>query len=66
MTLHDKQSSKIAALNDRARESFSDCQVMLTSGISNLPDAVQFEIIQRVRSFDAFTPDNDPYGEHDF
>jgi len=66
MTLHDKQSSEIAALNDRARKSFTGCQVMLTSGIFNLPDAVQCEIIQRVRSFDAFTPDNDPYGEHDF
>jgi hypothetical protein len=24
------------------------------------------EIITAVRGFDSFTPDNDPYGEHDF
>ena len=32
----------------------------------NLPDAAQFEVLQKVRAFDAFTSDNDPYGEHDF
>jgi len=32
----------------------------------NLSDTAQFEVLQKVRAFDAFTPDNDPYGEHDF
>lgn len=40
--------------------------MVLTEGILNLPDAVRFEILQEVRSFEAFTPENDPYGEHDF
>ncbi len=31
-----------------------------------LSDPDRIEIVNRVRSFDAFTPDNDPYGEHDF
>lgn len=39
---------------------------MLTEGIQNLDEALRFEILQQVRAFDAFTPDNDPYGEHDF
>lgn len=37
---------------------------MLTPSIQaldSLPD-----LLDRVRWFDAFTPDNDPYGEHDF
>jgi hypothetical protein len=39
---------------------------MLTEGIQNLPENLRFEVLQQVRSFDSFTPDNDPYGEHDF
>ena len=39
---------------------------MLTEGIQNLPEDLRFKILQQVRSFDDFTPDNDPYGEHDF
>ena len=37
---------------------------MITQGVQaldNLPD-----LLDQVRRFDAFTPDNDPYGEHDF
>jgi hypothetical protein len=66
MTLHDKQSNEIAALNDLARKTFLGCRVMLTQGIQNLPDNLRFEVLQQVRGFEAFTPDNDPYGEHDF
>lgn len=39
---------------------------MLTRGIQDLPDNLRFEVLQQVRSFSEFTPDNDPYGEHDF
>ena len=66
MTLHDTRVREIAALNDQARTTFQGCTVILTKGIFSLPEAQQDEIIQQVRSFDAFTPDNDPYGEHDF
>lgn len=41
-------------------------QWLLTPGISALPPVAQIEIFAAIRSFDAFTPDNDPYGEHDF
>ena len=37
---------------------------MLTSGVQDLER--QLDILQKVRSFDQFTEDNDPYGEHDF
>jgi hypothetical protein len=40
--------------------------VFVTRGIHSLPVAEQATIFARVRDFDAFTPDNDPYGEHDF
>ncbi len=38
---------------------------MVTAGIAALPEAERATIIAAVRAFDAFDPDNDPYGEHD-
>ena len=40
--------------------------VYLTRGIDELPEQEKIAILQRVQTFDAFTPDNDPYYEHDF
>jgi hypothetical protein len=56
----------IAELNDAFRMSLFGGDVYLTRGISALPISAQEEIVGRVRAFDAFGPDNDPYGEHDF
>jgi hypothetical protein len=32
----------------------------------NLPEADRIAVLNKVFTFDDFTPDNDPYGEHDF
>ena len=56
----------ISELNDAFRRSFTGGQVVVTSGIRALPWDMQAAIIARVRSFDAFTPYNDPYSKHDF
>jgi len=66
MTLHNRRSREIAALNDLARKTLRQCRVVFTEGILALSGDDQFEILNKVRSFDSFTPDNDPYGEHDF
>ncbi len=66
MTLHNRRSREIAALNDLARKTLRQCRVVFTEGILALSGDDQFEILNKVRSFDRFTPDNDPYGEHDF
>ena len=55
----------IAQQNDDLRR-LGAGQVFVTAGIAALPVEDQAAIIDRVRSFDEFTPDNDPYGEHDF
>jgi hypothetical protein len=57
--------SQIAKLNDQFRRSSAN-DVYLTAGIATLPMAGQQAIVRLVRTFDAFTPENDPYGEHDF
>lgn len=41
-------------------------QVVLTRGIAELPQHDRWTVCEKIRSFDSFTEDNDPYGEHDF
>ncbi|MBX3559905.1 MULTISPECIES: DUF3768 domain-containing protein [Hyphomicrobiales] len=56
----------IAGLNDLLRTTFLTGRVMLTEGVRALPEATRQEVFTRVRTFTAFTPDNDPHGERDF
>ena len=56
---------RIRELNDAFRRTFSGGRVMMTSGVSELPDMVKAKALQLVASFDDFTEDNDPWGEHD-
>lgn len=60
------RSAIIAALNDTLRTTLATGTVMLTPGLQGLPPAQLRAVIEGVRRFTAFTPDNDPYGEHDF
>jgi hypothetical protein len=45
MTLHDKRSHEIAALNDLARNTFLGCRVVLTEGILTLSDMARMEVL---------------------
>jgi hypothetical protein len=56
------RSERIACLNDEYRKSRQG--FMVTRGVSALPDIT--EVISKVRDFNKFSEDNDPYGEHDF
>lgn len=38
----------------------------MTRGIASLDSEAQLEVCALIRDFADFTPDNDPYGEHDF
>jgi len=57
-------AAKIRALNDRARQSFTGCRVVITQGVQAMDDMA--DVLDQVRWYDAFTRDNDPYHEHDF
>jgi hypothetical protein len=67
-------TSHIAQLNDQFRRSAGRLTIpstipgilVLSAGIHTLPSTEIADIVEQVRNFQAFTPDNDPYGEHDF
>ena len=61
--------NKIALLNDELRRTLANSvssKVVLTQGVAALPENELAQLLERVRSFDDFTNDNDPHGEHDF
>ncbi|MFZ5618502.1 MAG: DUF3768 domain-containing protein [Pseudomonadota bacterium] len=60
-------TAKIRDLNDQFRiRGMGNGSLMITAGVSALGDACVAAIIAAVRTFAAFTADNDPHGEHDF
>ena len=59
-------TNEIALQNDNFRKHLSQGTLVLTQCIrSNTPEDVK-EIITKVRTFDSFDENNDPYGERDF
>jgi hypothetical protein len=61
------RTDKIRSLNDTFRQSLvRGGQCVLTAGVAALGSDMIETILTTVKSFDAFTADNDPYGEHDF
>ena len=58
--------SRIRALNDQVRRSLSADHVVITPGVCALIDEDIQRLFQEVQTFEDFTEDNDPYGEHDF
>lgn len=72
----ENRSTRIAEQNDRFRqrtglppaegEDAVPGVALMTIGIQTLPIPIQLVILTRVREFSDFTPDNDPWGEHDF
>lgn len=55
----------IKTLNDTFRKTFIGGRVMLTAGINAKSQDDVAQILSEVRHFNNFTPDNDPYNEHD-
>jgi hypothetical protein len=60
-------TSRLIELNDLCRTPPSvGGQWFVTPGIAALPPEDQSAIREKVELYNDFTPDNDPYGEHDF
>lgn len=62
----NERTAKIASLNDAFRTTLTGGRVMMTRGVTTLDRQAQADILRAVKAFSAFTPDNDPHGEHDF
>jgi hypothetical protein len=58
--------NKIALLNDALRRTLAGGKVVMTRGVAALGEGELAQVLERVRTFDDFTKDNDPHGEHDF
>lgn len=59
--------AEVRRQNDRFRKhGEGQGTFLVTSGISAKGPAFVLAAVRAVRAFDAFTKDNDPYGEHDF
>jgi len=67
-------SSSLADLNDEPRRHFAtdpaavrgSFSIMITQGVGTLDEGAFSELIRKVSTFRDFTPENDPFGEHDF
>jgi hypothetical protein len=59
-------SERIRELHDAFRTTFRGGRVVLSSSVQELPDCVKAEALSQVATYQQFTPENDPYEEHDF
>jgi hypothetical protein len=63
----DNNTKRIAELNDLCRKTIGITgRLIQTEGFNALPLHVQSAIREKVETFNKFTSDNDPHGEHDF
>lgn len=67
----ENQKAEVVRLNDLARRNppAANAQVVITPALMhelNEQGDWQNELVDKLTTFDKFTEDNDPYGEHDF
>jgi methyltransferase (TIGR00027 family) len=58
------QKNSIRELNDALRQTFTGGRVLLSPGVLSLPAEANADVLERVRSFTAFDPENE--ADHDF
>jgi hypothetical protein len=61
----ETKSSRVRSLNDGLRRDGCGGRFVITNGINALGLPAVAGIIGKLRGFDDFSADNDPYGEHD-
>lgn len=59
------RSARIQRLNDDLRRHARGGKIVITNGIAALSVAEVTAIFEAIVAFEAFTPDNDPFNEHD-
>lgn len=68
LTDASERTARTRALNDAARAAlpFGFAHTLITRGVAALPPDEVAQVLDAVRGYGDFTPDNDPHGEHDF
>lgn len=61
----ENSAPRIDVLNDLLRRFHLGGRIVISRGIAALGPEKIAAILREVAAFDAFTPDNDPYGERD-
>jgi len=56
----------IRELNDRFRTRLEGGRLFFAGDLARAPRAMLQEALQKAKNYDAFTPANDPTGQHDF
>ena len=59
-------TEKIAALNDMLRQSQLTGQIVLSQGVQSLNKDLRQRILNGVKTYNAFAPQNDAHKERDF
>ena len=62
----DDRTTRIRLLNDLLRNTLQGGRVVMTASVQSLPPDVVALALTKMRTFNDFTPDCDPYFEHDF
>ncbi|HZU52054.1 MAG TPA: DUF3768 domain-containing protein [Sphingomicrobium sp.] len=57
---------RIAQLNDALRINRIGGRILVSRGVDSLVQGNFSSLFEALATFDAFDPDNDPHGEHDF
>lgn len=61
-----EKTLRIRTLNDTFRTTFMGGRILITQGIQALGMDSAQTIMDKIKAYNSFTPDDDPYGEHDF
>lgn len=62
----DEREARIRRLNDDLRKGRGKGELLVTPGVIDLANGALPDILVLLRDYDAFSTENDPYGEHDF
>lgn len=63
--MNNAQTAVIRELNDNLRTQLVGGRLVISAGLSAEGHPKVMKVLQAVMLFNAFTPENDPYGEHD-
>jgi hypothetical protein len=62
----NERKNRIALLNDHFRMTGIGGKMVMTRGIANLGEEMVAKVINALREYSAWSPGDDPYGQHDF